>query len=107
VSGTDWLRGLLRGPATLHIGDQQIEVTDVVIETEPLDPGMPGRLDLRAAGGPLIAYAASGRAQIISTPEPTPPRDIPWANPVHTDGACVHDVIYSSCQCDLRNPAAL
>lgn len=34
--------------------------------------GMPGRLDLRAAGGPLIAYAASGRALIISEPGDAP-----------------------------------
>lgn len=33
-------------------------------------------------------------------PESKPPRDIPWANPVHTAGACIHDVIYSSCRCE-------
>lgn len=39
-------------------------------------------------------------------PEPKPPRQIPWTNPVTTNGACVHDVIYSGCYCDLRKPAA-
>jgi len=37
------------------------------------DPSLPLRLDLRPAGGPLIAYAASGRAQIISGPEDAAP----------------------------------
>lgn len=32
--------------------------------------------------------------------EPRPPREIPWANGVRTDGACTHDVIYSNCNCD-------
>lgn len=26
-----------------------------------------------------------------------------WTNPVHTNGACVHDVIYSSCNCPATN----
>lgn len=36
-------------------------------------------------------------------PEPKQPREIPWANPVHTAGACTHDVIYSSCNCPDTN----
>lgn len=32
-------------------------------------------------------------------PEPAPPRETPWTNPVRTIGACIHDVIYSGCTC--------
>ena len=39
-------------------------------------------------------------------PEPAATRDIPWTNPVHTDGACIHDVIYSTCRCPDTNISA-
>jgi len=35
-------------------------------------------------------------------PEPKQPREIPWANPAHTIGACTHDVIYSRCNCEQQ-----
>jgi len=38
----------------------------------------------------------------LPAPEPKQPREIPWANPAHTIGACTHDVIYSECGCEQQ-----
>lgn len=40
-----------------------------------------------------------------AAPPPAPPREIPWANPARSVGACPHDVIYSSCNCPPIEPA--
>lgn len=37
---------------------------------------------------------------------PAPSREIPWANSVRTAGACVHDVIYSRCNCPATSISA-
>jgi len=46
------------------------------------------------------AVDASIRNARLAPAQLAPPREIPWANPAHTIGACTHDVIYSRCNCD-------
>lgn len=46
------------------------------------------------------------RTPATPTPAPALPREIQWANPAHTVGACIHDVIYSNCNCPPPNISA-
>lgn len=90
MSGADYL--CREAAATIPTSDARPAPIAIVYGDPVPDPTMPGRLEI---GGVVIAYAASGRAKVISTPE-TQQRG-------RLDCPCA--VIYSKCRCHLQRRA--